>query len=102
MASPKINKLDSTGSNANPKVIASESRMKVDLNRDFTFNVSVLNDLGQMIKKEGKIKFIITDAEIIAILNTKKVIFNFSCVSLCVFLCSKSICHAHFRRNFAF
>lgn len=48
-----------------PKSISSTSNQKVTLNREFEFSIPAINDQGQFIaKKEGKIKFIITEAEL--------------------------------------
>lgn len=48
-----------------PKQINSESSQKVTVNREFEFLIPAINDQGQFIaRKEGKIKFIISEAEL--------------------------------------
>lgn len=50
--------------NPDPKSIVSETKQKVTLNKEFEFKVSVLNDQGQVLAKQGKIKFVISEAEL--------------------------------------
>lgn len=51
--------------NTNPKTITSQAEQKVTLNREFEFKIPAINDQGQFIpKKEGKIKLILTEAEL--------------------------------------
>lgn len=47
-----------------PKQIVSESDNKVDINREFEFNVSAINDQGQILKNQEKIKFKLIEAEL--------------------------------------
>lgn len=48
-----------------PKQIESANSQKVTVNREFEFLISAINDQGQFIaKKEGKIKFILSEAEL--------------------------------------
>lgn len=48
-----------------PKQIESTSSQKVTVNREFEFLVTAINDQGQFIaRKQGKIKFIISEAEL--------------------------------------
>lgn len=49
----------------NPKAITSQAEQKVSLNKEFEFKIPAINDQGQMIvRKEGQIKFVLTDAEL--------------------------------------
>lgn len=47
-----------------PKVITSQAEQKVNINREFEFKISLINDQGQLLSKQGKVKFLITDAEL--------------------------------------
>ncbi len=47
-----------------PKQIVSDNNEKVDINREFEFNVSAINDQGQILKSQEKIKFKLIEAEL--------------------------------------
>ncbi len=57
-------KEDKAQGSSNPKSIATSPEKKVDLNREFEFDIQVINDQGNFLTTKEKIKFILTDAEL--------------------------------------
>lgn len=53
-----------TPKKTDPKTVVSASEQKVILNRDFEFKIPMINDQGQLLSKQGKVKFVLTDAEL--------------------------------------